>query len=799
MVYKKLLSAITLLVIATLALPSSSAASRAAAPRSPARQTTTASAPGFYLVGSKNLDPALFHNAGDMQFYSWAALEPSQGQYNWGTLDYYLETHSASGKRVGIAITTYDGRGGTGVLQMPQWVRDLPNTTISGQLTEAVRNGGLDNSSLSSWSRSGPVSASSTIRHSGSYAAKLGGTTNSTADLIQYSVRIPAALAYGQISYWWYMETSESGGSAKDTLTVELLEGSSRVVLVQSISNTAAQGVWTRHTLDLTPYGGRYATLRFRVTNDGSNPTTFYIDDVSVSVQPLVPKYWDPAYLTPYQAFVQALGERYRDDPRLEFVAIGTGSFGETRATDLVDRPATQAAGLDSALWVQTVNTITDFYVNAFSENGELKKVLLLQQAPFQYERWERREFSDYAAAAGVGLSFNGLYWDWNFAEADMHPDPLQRGTGAYDPLNLYWPQVPVAFETYPTLLGGNNADRFYWGILNALDKHASYIRMSKYSGWYLDAGDQPVTEFTDVMAWAAPYLGATLDPNDPHYTPSVWVALREHIDPVYYHYANLYETSSYPPLGNFEFWLYQRDDVSGGRTVPETNISSLNGQTPQMGLCPPGTGGPPGYPCHANAYNPALPQTREAMTIRRTDQASGNPFMFFDIDDGYIYDGTNEVRITITYWDHGTDRFRLQYDSVSGPRYAQPEGSSGTWVQKQNSGQFRTVTFHLTDARFANGLSGSTDFAIDSRDQNEANDGDEWIHFVDVVKLSSSPPPPPCHDFNSNGEVDAGDLLAIASLWGYIAGPPYDLDSDGRVTIVDIMQVAATWGNRCS
>ena len=67
---------------------------------------------------------------------------------------------------------------------------------------------------------------------------------------------------------------------------------------------------------------------------------------------------------------------------------------------------------MTSELWIDTVNAITDMYVNAFSESGQMRKRLLLQMAPFQFVPRERKEFSIYAANHGVGLSFNGLYPD---------------------------------------------------------------------------------------------------------------------------------------------------------------------------------------------------------------------------------------------------------------------------------------------------------------------------------------------------------------------------------------------------
>lgn len=48
----------------------------------------------------------------------------------------------------------------------------------------------------------------------------------------------------------------------------------------------------------------------------------------------LIPRYWDAHYLATYNAFVQALGERYNNDPRLTWLQIGTGLYGETQPAE---------------------------------------------------------------------------------------------------------------------------------------------------------------------------------------------------------------------------------------------------------------------------------------------------------------------------------------------------------------------------------------------------------------------------------------------------------------------------------
>lgn len=688
------------------------------------------SAPGFYLVGNKNLDPGDFHQAGDMQYFWWRQLNPDPGVYTWDAVDSYLAQHAVDGKKVGLAIITYEGRGGYGSLPAPGFVRNDPAATYDGITTEQLYDGGFEEG-LYGWEATAPAEAVSSPVLSGSRALSLGGLTDSTGRVSQSKVRIPNSLRKGEISYWWRVESLEPAGSGNDTLTVELLEDGSVFKTVQIHTSAAARDTWMRFTFDVTPYEGRRAELRFTASNDGTAPTTFYLDEISIKVTPIVLKFWSARYLEAYRSFVQQLGARYRNDDRIAFVAMGTGQYGETRASDYADQDASRSAGLTSELWIETVNTITDYYIDAFSENGVMGQNLLLQMAPYQFVPRERREFSVYAAERGVGLSYNGLYPDTNVALAcGRQPEDFDCA-GAYDQLVAYNNRVPIAFETYAYMLP--NPDDFYWGLINAMDKKADYIRMSNYVDWYLGPGDTANTEWTGLMAWANRWLGRDLTD-----TPSVWVAMREHRNPIAYGDTGYTEfKSDWPQLGNYQFWLYQLDDVEGGRTVPETNEQATGGQPVGLGNCP--------YePCYPSAYNPQLPTDRRAWVIRRTDQASGNPFMWFDVDDGYMTGDGNQVEILVTYWDHGTDRWTLRHrDSDGVEQLAVPAESSDPWVQKHNTGTFVTVTFPLSNTQFSNTMAGGADFAIDSRSENGEADGDEWIHFVEVIKIAGPAPLP--------------------------------------------------------
>ncbi len=104
--------------------------------------------------------------------------------------------------------------------------------------------------------------------------------------------------------------------------------------------------------------------------------------------------------------------------------------------------------------------------------------------------------------------------------------------------------------------------------------------------------------------------------------------------------------------------------------------------------------------------------------------------YMIIDVDDGFMYqsDPTSEVRIEIEYLDEGTDRFRIEYDAVSGGPFGDGRFKESEWVEKTNSGEYKIAAFELDDAYFANRIQGG-DFRL-----NDDSEGFETIRSVRVI-----------------------------------------------------------------
>ncbi len=383
----------------------------------------------------------------------------------------------------------------------------------------------------------------------------------------------------------------------------------------------------------------------------------------------IIPKTWDAAYQAAYAQFIQALAARYDGDPRLAWVEMGVGTFGETHPTDADFQSCAVSAGLTSDLWIQTVESITDIYLNAFQRTP-----LLLQMASVFQHDTERRQFADYAASRGVGLKHNGLLPD-NDGVAYDDPSYSFYQAGAFDLMRKWGDRVPIGWESYDYLLTGLTGTT--WGIYNGLDKHADYMVLA--SDITTDASRRPLLDFANA------HLGRSLLD-----TPSVWTALRET------------ERTWFPDRGNYEFWLWQNDQAPGGRSVPLWNVGSS-------------------------------PQGR---FTRRTD-APANPYLYFDIADGYVALHHGEtLDISITYLDQGADTWELEY-----PTAATLYQGAGL-VQKTNTSTWKTVTFTATGAQFNNQQPGGGDHAGSDFRLHSRGDGNEIIHFVQVQPHSAVAPP---------------------------------------------------------
>ncbi|GER91430.1 DNA-binding protein [Dictyobacter vulcani] len=156
-----------------------------------------------------------------------------------------------------------------------------PTPTPTGNL---LQNGGFESGS-SPWVESsigGYEIVDSSNPHTGSYEAYLCGYNN-CQDSIYQTVTLPASSTSDVLSYYWYVNTTETTHSF-DYLSIQVRSTSGTVLSTpQKLSDGSTTGSWQKSSFDISAYKGQTVQIAFVATNGNQNPTDFYVDDVAVA------------------------------------------------------------------------------------------------------------------------------------------------------------------------------------------------------------------------------------------------------------------------------------------------------------------------------------------------------------------------------------------------------------------------------------------------------------------------------------------------------------------------------------
>ncbi|MHC4799817.1 MAG: hypothetical protein ACYTF1_24545, partial [Planctomycetota bacterium] len=100
-------------------------------------------------------------------------------------------------------------------------------------------------------------------------------------------------------------------------------------------------------------------------------------------------------------------------------------------------------------------------------------------------------------------------------------------------------------------------------------------------------------------------------------------------------------------------------------------------------------------------------------LNCRRNSVAGSDDYMYFSVDDNYAYQGDSpNLYITIHYYDTSSGTFYLHYDSDTGNDTAAKYKNGGS-VVIGGSDEWKSWTFHVTDAYFGNRQNNGADFRI--------------------------------------------------------------------------------------
>jgi len=99
--------------------------------------------------------------------------------------------------------------------------------------------------------------------------------------------------------------------------------------------------------------------------------------------------------------------------------------------------------------------------------------------------------------------------------------------------------------------------------------------------------------------------------------------------------------------------------------------------------------------------------------------QIYSNKKMYFNAQDFYVTSANRNVAVCITYYDSGTDQFKLEYNSTA-------NNYEAVYITKTNTNTWKNALLYLNNAEFKNAQNFGNDFRIHNN-----FDGDEYISKV--------------------------------------------------------------------
>ncbi len=428
-----------------------------------------------------------------------------------------------------------------------------------------------------------------------------------------------------------------------------------------------------------------------------------------------MPPYDDPAWQEEYDRAVQALADRYRDDPTVVGYWIAAGVDGETT-------PVKNVGGCDyqtEAAKVLTCDEYKAFVKRAIDVAAAAwaPKPVWVQAAPAPCAfagggPADRKEIVQYASARGVGYKMNGLTPD----QQDAYGAGSWAQAMKYDVIQVITSTVAFEFAHNPGGAGitqypadpqrGGGTWYGYWAVLNALSHGAQFISLNYRWGVPLwgDAVDAvPLPGFAELVAKSLSWSTSS---------PIAWIAFHAPEGDPYTCPSGTCGSTFIP--GDFALGLI-RDTAT---YTPTQYIRADGAQMPLLAR--------------------AQPYARHALGT-----TAGNPYIGIAVDTNWAYydqlplnaGGSAQYLVTVWFLDVGTDGFQFEYlgaDQVMRSRV----------VNKLGSGRWREVRFALSDMRVINNLPGGVAFRL-----YDNEDGMDYFHMVIVEPLME-----PCdeHDPNS-------------------------------------------------
>lgn len=481
----------------------------------------------------------------------------------------------------------------------------------------------------------------------------------------------------------------------------------------------------------------------------------FYEKQGNCSATLLVPPWNSTTFIQGYDNMLRAFGERYDSDPRINSVWITSGIYGENKmewpsdclvkanASDSQHRCMYDITNSGSFFfwYIDTSSASNIGIIKKYRQFFPTKPLLVINSAPTA-----RRDTTIDALSVSppIGIKHNALDFDLPNANCDEN--------APWVTILDYWKTTQRAGQA--GLLGyehffAHDFDHSYWAILTATSRHTTlmdlpisdssdprdqtrhlitFARMQKQYETALASNQinrNNSADFFPIWKFTEDHFG-----RDATNTPDVWIVLRD---------TNFKETYRYGRIGepgDYEYYLYRPEAnlnyvASVGRTFgfggngQARDIDNVNRTQAKTVVVPAHQlPGPAKTQMIGSIYkvDPSNPTHYDSF-FRRTDQATQNRYMYFQIDPNWPALLTTGFDIEVTYLDQGTDKLKIQYG---------PNASLEIGITKQNTGKFIREIVELPNHRFnsENKINQFGDhFRLDCN-----MDGDETIHMIRVI-----------------------------------------------------------------
>jgi hypothetical protein len=184
-----------------------------------------------------------------------------------------------------LEVRAQDAAGNVGVSAAVQvWI-----VNVGAESAEALRDGGFESGAPGAWiPRTTSVFDPSPLEpaHGGAFMASLCGRGVASSDFVKQTLMVPSGATTLTVRFWLLVRTSEGQGHPSDRLQVRVYDagGAVHATAATFSSANASKPAWLERTavVDVSALRGQVVTLAFEGVEDGVNPTTFRVDDVTV-------------------------------------------------------------------------------------------------------------------------------------------------------------------------------------------------------------------------------------------------------------------------------------------------------------------------------------------------------------------------------------------------------------------------------------------------------------------------------------------------------------------------------------